>query len=373
MIKRLIFSMVYLLLGLIGVIILTTMLFMNLSPQFGRTPSAEQKAEYAKTGHWAEGKFQNQIPSEMDIDYPKTLREWFKKDPARSPAKNVEVQTIDPKRINTVPSTRLTWFGHSAFMLELDGKVFLLDPMLGKVPSPHPWLGNPRYNSQMPLSIAAMPQIDAVVISHDHYDHLDYGSIDSLKGKVRHFFVPLGVENHLQRWGVEAERITVMDWGEQTDFEGTVLACKPSRHFSGRGLFDRACTLWCSWVIEGREEKIFFSGDSGYGPHFKEIGEEHGPFDIALLECGQYNQDWHAIHMMPEETAQAGMDVKAQVIMPIHWGAFTLAFHSWTDPVERVLDKAQELGIAVTTPAIGEPIDVGKEPFPRSEWWKAFE
>lgn len=363
----------YSILGLLLLLFLVAVLFINLSPQFGAAPSKAQKAEYAKTDHWADGKFKNQIPSEMDIDYPKTLREWFKKDPARSPARNVEVLRIPAEGFNTNNNPRLTWFGHSAFLLEMDSKVLLLDPMLGKVPSPHPWLGSARYNNEMPLSIAAMPQIDAVIISHDHYDHLDYGSIDSLKNKVKHFFVPLGVENHLISWGVDAERITVLDWGQETTFEGIELACTPSRHFSGRGLFDRASTLWCSWVIKGKDTKIFFSGDSGYGPHFKEIGQQHGPFDIALMECGQYNEDWHAIHMMPEETAQAGIDVQAKLIMPIHWGAFTLSLHSWTDPVERVIKKADELGIAVTTPAIGEPLLIEGNEFPHRNWWKEFE
>jgi L-ascorbate metabolism protein UlaG (beta-lactamase superfamily) len=189
---------------------------------------------------------------------------------------------------------------------------------------------------------------------------------------VKHFYVPLGVENHLISWGVPERSISVLDWWEETKTMGIELICAPARHFSGRGLTDRASTLWCSWIIKGKNSKIYFSGDSGYGPHFKEIGTKYGPFDIALMECGQYNQQWEAIHMMPEQTAQAGIEVRADLIMPIHWGAFTLALHSWTDPVERLLEKAKELNIPVATPVVGEPIFVGDTSYPISAWWEEY-
>jgi len=254
----------------------------------------------------------------------------------------------------------------------MDGKKILLDPMFGDTPAPHPWLGSKRYSDGLPIEIEKLPRIDFVIFSHDHYDHLDYGSIQKLKNKVGHFYVPLGVENHLIAWGVPASAISVLDWWDETNAMGIELICAPARHFSGRGLMDRASTLWCSWIIKGKEQKIYFSGDSGYGPHFKEVGDKHGPFDIALMECGQYNEQWEAIHMMPEQTAQAGVEVQAKMIMPIHWGAFTLALHSWTDPVERVLLEAKELDLPVATPIIGEPIIVGDSLYPKSTWWKDY-
>ena len=177
-----------------------------------------------------------------------------------------------------------------------------------------------------------------------------------MKDKVSKFYAPLGVGLHLREWGVHPAQIVELDWWEEATHEDLVFKCAPAQHFSGRGLSDRGATLWGSWVIQSPTENIFFSGDSGYGPHFKEIGDTYGPFDFAMMECGQYNEMWKEIHMMPEETAQAGIDIKAKFIMPIHWGAFKLAMHSWTDPIERVIKKAQSLDLPVIAPKIGEPI-----------------
>ena len=209
-------------------------------------------------------------------------------------------------------------------------------------------------------------------MSHDHYDHLDYETIQKLKDKVGVYFTPLGLGNHLIEWGVNKERINELNWWDSIDFDGIKLICTPARHFSGRGLFDRATTLWCSWVIEGKKDNVFFSGDSGYDTHFKEIGEKYGPFDISLMECGQYNEDWKLLHMMPEETVQAALDLKSKLTMPIHWGGFTLAFHDWTDPIERVVNKAKKLNMPITTPKIGEPVIIGKETYPIEKWWKNY-
>lgn len=170
--------------------------------------------------------------------------------------------------------------------------------------------------------------------------------------------------------GVERERIIEMDWWQEISQGDLIIRCTPAQHFSGRGITDRAKTLWSSWVLQSNKDKIFFSGDSGYGPHFKEIGDKFGPFNIAMLECGQYNEMWPDIHMFPEQTAQAGLDVRSRLIIPIHWGAFKLAMHPWTEPVERVSVKAKELNLEVLTPRIGEPINFNKMEVSTSEWWK---
>jgi len=212
--------------------------------------------------------------------------------------------------------------------------------------------------------------IDAVLLSHDHYDHLDYGSIVKLRNKVKHFFVPLGVGAHLARWGVDPTKISEHDWWDEVQFEGLTLASTPARHFSGRSLKDRDTTLWCSWVIVGPEARVFFSGDSGYGPHFAEIGEKYGPFDLTLIECGQYDARWAAIHMLPEESVQAHLDVQGKVMMIVHWAAFTLGLHDWTDPVERVSKAAEAQNIRFSTPKIGETVIIGAAEYPASIWWK---
>ncbi|GGF93667.1 MBL fold metallo-hydrolase [Paenibacillus abyssi] len=329
---------------------------------------------YGQSKNFSKGKFVNQIPTLMDTGVRTTLsilRDFMKGNPNGKPAGRVPVQPMDARLIQRDDQARLTWFGHSAVLLELGGKTILLDPMLGKAPSPVPLFGSKRYSEKLPVEVEELPPIDAVLLSHDHYDHLDYGTIKKLKNKARQFFVPLGVGRHLKRWGIDESQIEEHDWWDEFEFEGLTLACTPARHFSGRGLTDRNATLWCSWVIlAGEHKKVYFSGDSGYGPHFAEIGEKYGPFDMTLMECGQYDERWSAIHMMPEETVQAHIDVKGKIMIPIHWSAFTLALHDWTDPIERVTKAAQEHDISISTPRIGETVTIGSVIYPASAWWR---
>lgn len=360
--------------GIILLLVIVTIVFMNTSPEFGGKPTKTQQAAYALTGHYEDGKFVNQIPSEMEIgikDMPSLLFKQFKNDPDRQPSSKFDIQKIDSLEIELKPDsiTRLTWFGHSAFLLEVAGKKILLDPMFGDVPAPHPWLGKSRYSNGLPIEIEKLPVIDAIIMSHDHYDHLDYGSIKKLKEKTDQFYMPLGVGAHFRKWGVEESKIHELDWWDDIVLDSIRFTCTPARHFSGRGFMDRATTLWASWVIEAPEKKIYFSGDSGYGPHFKEIGERFGSFDYAMMECGQYNEKWQAIHMMPEETIQAAIDINAKVTQPIHWGAFTLSLHSWTDPIERAGKEANKKEVQLCTPAIGEPVLIGDK-HPNSRWWE---
>jgi len=356
----------------IGFVLLTS-LFMNLHPAFGGSPSKADRERFAASAQYTGGKFHNSLPTTMDLslgDYPGMLVKFFRPDPGREPAHKLKVLHPDPAlvaRPAAVP--RLTWFGHSAFLLQLDSLNILLDPMFGPVPAPVTWLGRPRFTEGLPIAVDSLPHIDAIFFSHDHYDHLDHGSILKLKDRTDAFFVPLGVGAHLRAWGVPEERIHELDWWQETTYQGLDLAFAPARHFSGRGLMDRFSTLWGSWVIKGRTGSIYFSGDGGYGPHFAEIGERYGPFDLALMECGQYNELWAQIHMMPEETARAAMDVRAKHFMPIHWGSFALAMHTWTDPVVRVVAAAQELGVPITTPRIGEVLDLGGNTWPSEPWW----
>lgn len=361
-------------LSLVLIVALAVFIFLWTSPQVGRAPSKAQLAEYDKTDHHKDGKFFNYEHTPMPMPGWRAMWEFMKTDPKRSPSINIEVQKIDSLEIvgRKGGPSQVTWFGHSAFLVEMDGKIILLDPMLGEKPSPHPWFGSARYNKDLPLAIEKHPEIDAVLFSHDHYDHLDYPTVMKIKDRVKAWYVPLGLDNHLMRWGVDSNRIFVADWWDSFDANGLQFTSAPARHFSGRSLGDQSNTLWCSWILESDAEKIYFSGDGGYGSHFKEIGERHGPFDLAMMECGQYHEAWSNIHMMPEETVQAGIDVEAKVIMPIHWGAFTLALHSWTDPIERAKAEATAKGIPLTSPAIGETFQLGQETYPNSEWWELY-
>lgn len=372
---RKIFEMVgIIIVGILGIIVVVAILFINLNPRFGKGLSKAQKKEYATLENFHNGKFVNLKSGSMKINYHELFKELKKKSPNTKPTKNILIEKIDSIDIENYSRsvTHVVWFGHSTFLLIIDGKKILLDPMLSEKPSPISLLGTSRFSNELPISSEKLPFIDIVVLSHDHYDHLDYESILKLKNKVGQFITPLGLANHLVKWGVDKNRIIELNWWENIEYENIKLTCTPARHFSGRSIFDRQTSLWCSWAIEGKNEKLFFSGDGGYDAHFKEIGEKLGPFDIALMECGQYNTNWKHMHMMPEETAQASIDLKSKLVLPIHWGGFSLAFHHWTEPIERLLGKAKELNLSVTTPKIGEPVILGTPSFPAEKWWINF-
>ena len=373
-IKKIIYTMIALFIGTIALIVIGGFLFLHFSPEFGGKASEEQRLAYSKSDHFKKGKFVNYGDINMDLsgrDMLKAIGGMLKTIPHSVPDQNIETLKIDSLDIIEYgPKTRLVWFGHSTFLLQISNKIILVDPMLGTVPAPHPMLGTKRFSDELPIAIEKIPFIDAVFFTHDHYDHLDYGSVQKLKNKVKTFYTPLGVGAHLEAWGVAKENIVELDWWEEVSFEELTFRCTPAQHFSGRGISDRAQTLWSSWIIQSPTENLFFSGDSGYAPHFKEIGERYGPFDLALLECGQYNELWPTVHMFPEQTAMAGVDVNAKMIMPIHWGAFKLSHHTWTDPVERVSRKARELRIGIITPRIGEQIELDSMVISEPNWWQ---
>ncbi|QFT91156.1 metal-dependent hydrolase [Bacillus sp. THAF10] len=348
-------------------------LFVNMHAVFGGNPNSSQKEQYTSFDNYVNGKFVNQVSTKMSmrvVDYFSMMKDSIFGVKDRNPARPLPVSNMDWDKIKSEEDS-LTWFGHSAFLLSLDNKKMLFDPMLGKVASPVSFIGSKRYSEDMLHIIDEMPPIDAVFITHDHYDHLDYPSIRKLKDKVDHFFVPYGVSAHLVRWGVAMEKITELNWWEEKEFQGLTVALTPSKHFSGRGLFNRDSTLWGGWVILGSQTRFYTSGDGGYDTHFKEIGEKYGPFNIALIEGGQYDRRWPWVHMTPEEAVQAHVDVNGEYMMPIHWGAFTLAFHSWTEPIEQALAEAKKANVNVIAPPIGETIiltgDLSTSP---SSWWK---
>ena len=359
---------------LVGLLILAGVLFIKFYPSFGGVVTDERKALYSSSTQFDDGVFKNTVDVQLERSFSETWsmtrKFFFQKVENARPKADLAVQNLDSAAVADYEiGSRLIWFGHSAFLLQLDDVTILIDPMFGQVAAPHPWLGTKRFSKNLPLEVERLPKIDVVVISHDHYDHLDYQSILKLKDKVERFIVPLGVGVHLEAWGVDPDQIEELDWWDETSHQKIAYICTPAQHFSGRKFSNGQSTLWSSWVIKSDSTNLFFSGDSGYGKHFKEIGDKYGPFDLAMMECGQYNTMWPDIHMFPEETAQAGLDVKAKIITPIHWGAFKLALHSWTDPVERVSAKANELGIPLLIPKIGEIIQYPFLPQGSSDWW----
>ncbi len=357
-------------LGIILLIVITVTIFVNTSPQFGGKASELSLARINKSANFINGAFKNQQKTLQNTGFKwKTIPQFFTDGNNKTPQKELPYIPLSKEFFNNKPQQpRITWFGHSTLFIEMDGMNIFIDPMLGEVPAPHPLLGNARFNKKLPISIENLPEIDLVLISHDHYDHLDYESIQHLKDKVKQFYVPLGIKAHLTEWGVSEEKIKEFDWWETSTINRVEFVSTPARHFSGRGLTNRNSTLWSSWVLKSKTSSIFFSGDSGFGEHFKEIGEKYGPFDFAMMECGQYNEQWSQIHMTPEETIQATIDVQSKLMMPIHWGAFKLALHSWNDPIIRATKKAIDLNVKIATPKIGESIILNEEITPK-KWW----
>ncbi len=263
----------------------------------------------------------------------------------------------------------VTWFGHSSALLEVDGRRVLVDPVWGRRVSPSPLVGPVRLHPA-PTPLADLPEVDAVLISHDHYDHLDLPTVRELLARQRApFVVPLGIGAHLRRWGVPEDRIVELDWDGEVQVAGLTLTCTEARHFSGRFL-TRDTTLWSSWVVAGPRHRVFFGGDTGYTPAFAAIGARLGPFDLTLLPVGAYNDAWKAIHMTPEEAVRAHGDLGGGLLVPVHWATFNLGFHGWAEPIQRLAAAAGRSGVAIAVPRPGERVDALTPP-PAVDWWTA--
>jgi L-ascorbate metabolism protein UlaG (beta-lactamase superfamily) len=363
--------------SLIGItsIIFGIVMFVSCAATFGGNPNQTRLNKMKQSKNFKNGKFHNVMNTPMGMQNGstfKTMKDFFFGGENRVPKETIPFIKLDSLELNyrNTEEVKVTWLGHSSVLISFEGYIFLTDPMFGKRASPVSFMGPKRFNDLLPLSLEGVKKIDAIIISHDHFDHMDYKTIKKLHSKTGKFFVPLGVGAHLEEWGVHPEKIVELDWWEENQFqEGIMLISTPARHFSGRGLNNRNETLWTSWVIKSQKHKIYFGGDSGYSPSFREIGEKYGPFDLTMLECGAYNKAWPYIHMMPEETAQAHLDLGGKVLLPIHWGQFNLSLHPWTEPIERLLKKAETEKINVTTPKIGESFEL-KGLIPKADWWR---
>lgn len=265
-------------------------------------------------------------------------------------------------------SVKFIWLGHSTLLFNVDNQIILVDPVFHNA-APFSFLVK-RFQTPA-LSLEQLPEVDTILISHDHYDHLDEETIRFFRSKRTRFIVPTNLGSHLKSWGISSDRITELGWDESTSTGSVTFTAAPAQHFSGRGLTDRNETLWASWVIRGKEESIYYSGDSGYGPHFADIGDKYGPFDYAFIENGQYNELWPDVHMNPDETIQAWADLQAKYFIPVHWGMFNLAFHEWDEPVRKTHSIAKAWKIPMITPKLGEIVDWKNTP--SEPWWEKVE
>lgn len=352
---------------------LIVILFMQ-QESFGKLPQGARKQKIEQSSNYKDGSFQNRIETPMmapDVSYFSMIRKFLSDKPETYPHAKIPSVKTDLKTF-TSEKPSIIWFGHSTYLISIDNKKILVDPVFSQRPSPVQYVGSKAFEGSMVYNAEDFPEIDLLIISHDHYDHLDYNTILKLNVTIKKFCVPIGVGEHLSKWGVDESKITEFDWWDSAEvFPGLQITSTPARHFSGRGL-TRNKTLWSSYVLQSKETKIFIGGDSGYDNAFKEIGDKFGPFNIAFLECGQYDPQWPNIHMMPEETVQAGVDLKTEILMPVHWGKFVLANHPWKEPIQRAKKHAESLQIKVTTPRIGEPVILGEE-VPSTLWWEGIE
>ena len=294
-------------------------------------------------------------------------------DQVRVPPSVLPVVPVSIARPNAPPDAglRAIWLGHASVYLELDGVRLLIDPMFSERASPVDFVGPTRFHPP-PIALAALPKIDVVVISHDHYDHLDMATILSLSAKGSRFIVPLGVGAHLEEWQVPNGQITELDWWESIKFQGLEIICTPTRHYSGRGVFDYKETFWSSWSIIGPRHRVYYSGDTGFSDHFKTIGDKLGPFDLSIIKIGAYGPGaaWLDVHMEPEPAIAAHLALQARRMLPVHWATFNMAFHDWDEPIKRAVKAAAEQNVDLVTPRIGEVVAAG-QPFVSQAWWEA--
>jgi len=312
------------------------------------------------------------LPGLRDPDVkPPTITEFLCGGDRRVPAHGLPAVDPRPAWLQAPQSgLRATWLGHSTVLLEIDGYRVLTDPVWGRRASPSALLG-PRRFQPVPVPLSALPAVDAVVISHDHYDHLDYPTLRALAASAVPFVTSLGVGAHLQAWGIPAARITELDWWESHTVHGTGLTvtAAPSQHFSGRGLRDRNATLWSSMVMRGPRHAVFFSGDTGLTTEYARIGQRLGPFDLVMLEVGAYHPSWGHIHLGPENALQAHALLGSGVFLPVHWGTFALAMHDWDQPAEALLERAPQRGVALLMPRLGEAAEPAHLA-PAMPWWR---
>ena len=343
-------------------------------PPFGGKASGARLERMRANPQFENGQFVNvERPAPYTFDVVRTLiAGQFSGDEQREPPAPIPVVVVDPAQLAAAPKPglRAFWIGHASAYVEVDGLRVLIDPVFSQYASPFE-VGPKRFHPP-PIALADLPRIDAVVISHDHYDHLDMATVRHLATRGTVFFVPLGIGAHLERWQVPPSQIRELEWWQEGSIGGVRFVCTPTRHYSGRGLTDSRATLWSSWSVVGPQHRFFYSGDTGYSKHFAEIGARLGPFDMSFIKVGAYGpgQPWIDIHMSPESAVRAHGDVGGKRLFPVHWGTFNLAFHAWDEPIRRTVKAAAAQGVDLVTPRVGQVVDA-ERPFLPDPWWES--
>lgn len=350
-------------------LLICLLLFLILNrPAFGRLPKGKRLDQIKSKSYYRDGSLQNISDTPVkpaDVSYLQILGKMLSSNPGRRPKHNLPVMQPDYKPGS---DTKITWYGHSSYLIQISGLNILVDPVFSPRTSPFNFLGSLQYPGTEKLKAEDLPEIDILLITHDHYDHLDYQTILKLKPKTKHYLTSLGVGEHLQHWGIPETQFTEMAWYETKTIAGLQFTACPARHFTGRS-YKRNQSLWASFVLKSANQQLYLGGDSGYDSHFKEIGERFGSFDLAIVECGQYNTYWPYIHLFPEQTVQAAIDLNAKALLPVHWAKFTLALHAWNEPAIRVYQAAKTAGLPLITPMPGQTFSLSEQPYPHTQWW----
>jgi L-ascorbate metabolism protein UlaG (beta-lactamase superfamily) len=341
-------------------------------PAFGRLPAGERLERIRHSPHYRNNQFRNihDTPNLVEGASMFTIMKkfFFEKNPGRKPKSRLPSTKTD--LINMDRSRDLlVWFGHSSYYIQVDGKRFLVDPVFSGAASPIPATTRSFAGTDV-CQVGDLPEIDYLIITHDHWDHLDYRTVLKLRPKAGRVITSLGTAAHLEYWGYRKDQIIEEDWGREIVLEdGFVIQVLPARHFAGR-TFRRNRSFWMSLALRTPTMNFYLGGDSGFDTHFAEIGARFGPFDLAILECGQYNHFWKYIHMMPEEMVQAGFDLKARRVLPVHWGKFSLSIHDWDEPIRRAVNEAERRALPLLYPRIGESVNL-HQPGDLVKWWES--
>lgn len=360
--RRLLLVLGLLLLAVVLVLLRSTEWLVSL----GGLPDGARLERVRRSPQYRDGRFRNaqEAPLTTASNREMFRRQFFGKE-QREPLRPIPVVRTRPAAASAL---RATWLGWATVLVEIDGRHVLTDPVWSERCSPSTLVGPKRFHAP-PIALADLPPIDLVVISHDHYDHLDMPVVRTLAGRGTRFAVPLGIGAHLERWGVPPPQIVELDWNESADVAGLHVTATPSRHYSGRNPRHNNQTLWASWVVKGPRHRFYFSGDTGYFDGFKTIGAQHGPFDLTLIKIGAYDETWESIHMDPEDAVRAHADLRGKVMLPVHWATFNLGFHAWREPPDRALAAARKAGITLVVPRPGQAVDVAGTLPPAEQWW----
>jgi L-ascorbate metabolism protein UlaG (beta-lactamase superfamily) len=333
---------------------------------FGARARGARLARMERSSEWRDGHFVN--PQPLDNHFWRSIADLSGTSKDASPRMPLPVAALDPRTFVVPPASglRVTWFGHSSMLLEIDGYRVLTDPVWSERASPYSWIG-PRRFAPPVIALSELPAIDVVVISHDHYDHLDMRTVQAMASWKSIFLVPLGVGAHLLSWGIPESRIVEVDWWEAKGFGSLQIVCVPARHASGRAVIDDDDKLWAGYAFITSSHRVYYSGDTGLFPGMRDIGARLGPFDLTMIEAGQYGRGWPDWHLGPEQAVQAHQLVRGKAMLPVHWAMFQLAYHAWTEPIERVLAAAKPLGVTVLTPRVGQSFEPSGPPL--DHWW----